>query len=82
MRPCQRVTATFSPRYTTDLAEEAHPWIGRDLDFRVGWLITDADAPQYAGQRAMIPIGDIEPYLGWVPLSDLSNVREFSQAAG
>lgn len=72
------VTATFSPRRTSDLRPGVSAHIGWRGQWRAEFWLDDG---QYAEQFAMSPVGDDAPQLPWVPECDLSDVCSVDPAA-
>jgi hypothetical protein len=62
------VVATFVPQKKDDLREFAKQHIGKCGEWTAAFLIEDG---LYAGQFAMIPIGNKFNPITWVPFCDL-----------
>ncbi|WP_280319904.1 hypothetical protein [Nocardia wallacei] len=68
------VEAEFRPARTDDLKPGAEAFIGKRLRWCASWLITEEDNEEYAGEFAMMPVGDGPFPFAWAPQRDLGPV--------
>lgn len=62
--------ATFAPKRRDTLKPEATPFIGRTMEWRELWVVTEDDGGPYIGQTVWEPV-DRGIWFGWVPDEDL-----------
>ena len=69
MKLYQNIKGTFKPRHLETLRDECLPFIDKELEFSVGWVIEPDQV--YKGQFALIPKG-ID--MGWIPEEDVVDI--------
>lgn len=66
-----KIQATFNPKVIETLRPEAHPFIGKRMDFEYCWK-NGKDESNYPGSNCFI---NHDMRIGWVPEEDLDDIE-------
>lgn len=71
MQQYDYVYAEFRPRRLDDLRPGSEQYIGKRLRWCASWVIEREDSEEYAGEYAMMPVGEDGIPFAWAPSGDL-----------